>query len=250
MEEYEPHIKEGNLVFAGVDFGEILKTAEKTADVILFDGGNNDWSFYDADITITIADPHRLGHERSYFPGEVNVKRADVVIVNKASTAPAENVEKLKHSIKELNPRADIIVANSPITVEDPSLIKNKRVLVVEDGPTLTHGEMKFGAGYLAAQKYGAKEIINPKSFAVGSIKATYEKYTHLSEVLPAMGYGKKQMKELEDTINSSDCDTVVIGTPIDLGRLLSIHKPSVRVRYDIEEQGDLTLQKVVNRIL
>ncbi|MHA2053840.1 MAG: cyclic 2,3-diphosphoglycerate synthase [Candidatus Hodarchaeales archaeon] len=250
MEEYEPHIKEGNLVFAGVDFGEILKEAEKNADIILFDGGNNDWSFYNADLTITIADPHRLGHERSYFPGEVNVKRANVVIINKASTAPIENVEKLRSSIKELNPEVDIIIANSPITVEDPSLITDKRVLVVEDGPTLTHGEMKFGAGYLAARKYGAKEIINPKSFAVGSIKAIYEKYSHLSDVLPAMGYGEKQMKELEETINSSDCETVVIGTPIDLGRLLSIEKPSVRVKYEIEEQGDLTLQKIVSRIL
>ena len=250
MEEYEPHITEGNLVFAGVDFEEILREAEKEADVILFDGGNNDWSFYEADLPITIADPHRLGHERSYFPGEVNARSADVVIINKAATAPPGNVSKLKESIKEINPSAKIIVANSPITVEDPKMILNKRVLVVEDGPTLTHGGMKYGAGHIAAKQYKAKEIIDPRPFAIGSIKTTYQKYKHLSDVLPAMGYGEKQMKELEDTINASDCDTVVIGTPINLGRLLSIKKPSIRVSYDLEEQGTPSLEQLITEVL
>ncbi|MHA1993788.1 MAG: cyclic 2,3-diphosphoglycerate synthase [Candidatus Hodarchaeales archaeon] len=250
MEEYEPHITEGNLVFAGVDFEEILREAEKEADVILFDGGNNDWSFYKADLTITIADPHRLGHERAYFPGEVNVRSADVVIINKAATAPPGNVAKLKESIKELNPKAKILIANSPITVKDPNLIFNKRVLVVEDGPTLTHGEMKYGAGHIAAQQYKAKEIIDPRPFAIGSIKKTYQKYKHLSDVLPAMGYGEKQMKELEETINASDCETVVIGTPINLGRLLSIKKPTIRVTYDLEEQGKPSLVEIITEVL
>ena len=250
MEEYEPHINEGNLVFAGVDFEEILREAEKEADVILFDGGNNDWSFYEADLTITIADPHRLGHERSYFPGEVNVRRAEVVIINKAATAPPGNISKLKESIKELNPKAKILIANSPITVEDPKLILNKRVLVVEDGPTLTHGGMKYGAGHIAAKQYKAKEIIDPRPFAMGSIKTTYQKYKHLSDVLPAMGYGEKQMKELGDTINASDCDTVVIGTPINLGRLLSINKPSIRVTYDLEVQGQPSLKEIITDVI
>ena len=250
MEEYEPHISEGNLVFAGVDFEEILREAEKEAEVILFDGGNNDWSFYDADLTITIADPHRLGHEQSYFPGEVNARNSDIVIINKAGTAPLGNVAKLSESIKKLNPEAKIIIANSPINVEDSELIKDKRVLVVEDGPTLTHGNMKYGAGYIAAKKYKAKEIIDPRRFAIGSIKATYQKYPHLTNILPAMGYGENQMKELEETINAVDCDTVIIGTPIDLGRLLSIKLPSVRVTYDLEEQGSPSLEDIVKKFL
>ncbi|MHA1214293.1 MAG: cyclic 2,3-diphosphoglycerate synthase [Candidatus Hodarchaeales archaeon] len=250
IEEYEPHITEGNLVFAGVDFGEILREAEKEADIILFDGGNNDWSLYKADLIITVADPHRLGHESSYFPGEVNVRQADIVIINKAHTAPEGNVEKLKENIKKLNPTAQIIVANSPISVEDESLITGKKVLIVEDGPTLTHGEMKYGAGHIAAKKFKAKEIVDPRPFAVGSIKKTYEKYTHLEDVLPAMGYGEKQMKELEETINASDCDTVIIGTPIDLGRLLEIKRPHVRVKYELEETGSLNLEEIVKKFL
>ncbi|MHA1946770.1 MAG: cyclic 2,3-diphosphoglycerate synthase [Candidatus Hodarchaeales archaeon] len=250
MEEYEPHINEGNLLFAGVDFEEILHEAEKEADVILFDGGNNDWSFYDADLTITIADPHRLGHEKAYFPGEVNARKADIVIINKAATAPSGNVAKLSESIEELNPKAKIIVANSPINVDSPELIKDKIVLVVEDGPTLTHGDMEYGAGYIAAQKYKAKEIIDPRPYAIGSIKSTYHKYPHLTNILPAMGYGEKQMKELEETINASKCETVVIGTPIDLGRLLTIKKPSVRVRYDLEEQGSPSLEEIIKEFL
>lgn len=250
MEEYEPHINEGNLVFAGVDFANILDAAEKEADIILFDGGNNDWSLYDADLRITVADPHRLGHERSYFPGEVNVRQADIVIINKAGTAPKGNVKKLKESIQELNPQAQIIVANSPINIKDPNLITGKRVLVVEDGPTLTHGEMKYGAGHIAAKKFNAKKIIDPRPFAVGSIKETYEKYSHLNDVLPAMGYGKKQMEELEATINASDCDTVIIGTPIDLSRLLDIKKPHIRVTYELEEQGSPSLKEIILNFL
>ncbi|MHA1206672.1 MAG: cyclic 2,3-diphosphoglycerate synthase [Candidatus Hodarchaeales archaeon] len=250
MEEYEPHIIEGNLVFAGVDFEEILHEAEKEAEIILFDGGNNDWSFYDADLTITIADPHRLGHEQAYFPGEVNVRSSDIVIINKAETAPSGNVAKLSESIKKLNPEAEIIIANSPINVEDSELIKDKRVLVVEDGPTLTHGNMKYGAGYIAAKKYKAKEIIDPRQFAIGSIKATYQKYPHLTNILPAMGYGEKQMKELEETINAADCETVIIGTPIDLGRLLTIKLPSVRVTYDLDEQGSPSLEDIIKDFL
>ncbi|MHA1973399.1 MAG: cyclic 2,3-diphosphoglycerate synthase [Candidatus Hodarchaeales archaeon] len=250
IEEYEPHITEGNLVFAGVDFGDILKEAEKEADIILFDGGNNDWSLYKADLIITVADPHRLGHESSYFPGEVNVRQADIIIINKAHTAPEGNVEKLKENIQKLNPRAQIIIANSPISVEDENLITGKKVLIVEDGPTLTHGEMKYGAGHIAAKKYNAKEIIDPRPYAVGSIKKTYEKYSHLEDVLPAMGYGEKQMKELEETINASECETVIIGTPIDLGRLLKIKKPHVRVKYELEEIGTLNLEEVVEKFL
>ena len=250
MEEYEPHITEGNLVFAGVDFADILRAAEQETNVILFDGGNNDWSLYEADLKITIADPHRLGHERSYFPGEVNVRQADVVIINKAATAPKGNVEQLKKSIIKLNPNAKIIVANSPISVEDPSLITNKRVLVVEDGPTLTHGEMRYGAGYIAAQKFKAKEIIDPRPFAVGTIKDIYNKYSHLTDVLPAMGYGKKQIKELEETINTSDCDTVIIGTPIDLKRLITIEKPSIRAKYELEEIGSPSLEEIIVNFL
>ncbi|NHJ02215.1 MAG: GTPase [Candidatus Heimdallarchaeota archaeon] len=250
MEEYEPHIMEGNLVFAGVDFGEILRSAEKEADIVLFDGGNNDWSLYEADLIITVADPHRLGHERSYFPGEVNVRQADVIIINKSDTAPEGHVERLKASIKELNQEATIIVANSPISVDKPELIKNKRVLVVEDGPTLTHGEMKYGAGHIAAKNFEAAEIIDPRPYAKGTIKRTYEKYNHLSEVLPAMGYGEKQRKELEETINSADCDTVIIGTPIDLGRLLDIQKPYTRVTYDLEEVSSPNLEKIVLEFL
>ena len=250
IEEYEPHIMEGNLVFAGVDFEEILRAAEKEADVILFDGGNNDWSLYQADLQITVADPHRLGHESSYFPGEVNVRQADIVIINKANTAPKGNVERLSENLKKLNPKARIIIANSPIIVEKPNLITNRRVLVIEDGPTLTHGGMTYGAGHIAAKNYGAKEIIDPKPFAVGSIKKTYKKYSHLTDVLPAMGYGAKQMKELEETINASDCDTVIIGTPIDLGRLLSIKKSTVRVKYELDEQGTLKLETILKEFL
>ena len=191
-----------------------------------------------------------MGHEKSYFPGEVNVRQADIVIINKAGTAPKGNVKKLEESIKELNPRAQIMIANSPINIKDPSLIQDKRVLVVEDGPTLTHGEMRYGAGHIAAKNFKAEKIIDPRPFAVGSIKETYSKYPHLSEVLPAMGYGKKQMEELEATINASDCETVIIGTPIDLKRLIKINKEAVRVTYELEEQGSPTLEEIIIRFL
>ncbi len=242
MEEYEPHIDRGAIVYAGVDYGKILEEAEKEADVIIFDGGNNDFPFYVPDIHIVIADPHRAGHEVMYHPGETNLRMADVVIINKVDTAEPECIEQVRRTIRVVNPRTTIIDAASPLFVDNPEAIRGKRALVVEDGPTLTHGEMEFGAGWVAAEKYGAAEIIDPRPYAVGSIKATFEKYGHLSEILPAMGYGDKQVKELEQTIDAVDADVVVIGTPIDLGRVVKINKPSVRVRYELQEIGKPTL--------
>lgn len=246
MEEYEPHIDRGAVVYAGVDYGKILEEAEKEADVIVFDGGNNDFPFYVPDIHIVIADPHRPGHEVMYHPGETNARLADVVIINKIDTAEPENIEQVRQTIRVVNPRAIIIDAASPLFVENPEAIQGKRVLVVEDGPTLTHGEMDFGAGWVAAEKYGAAEIVDPRPYAVGSIKETFEKYTHLSEILPAMGYGDKQVKELEQTIAAVEADVVVIGTPIDLKRVVKIDKPSVRVRYELQEIGRPTLEDVL----
>ena len=248
-EEYEPHISSGVTVWAGVDYAEILRRAEEEADIILWDGGNNDFSFYKSDLEIVVADPHRLGHEESYYPGEVNTRRADVIIINKAGTAPDGSVTKLKNNLKKLNPDATIIIANSPVTAEDPTIIEGKRVLVVEDGPTLTHGDMKFGAGHVAAKKHNAKEIVDPRPYAVGSIKDTFAKYTHISEILPAMGYGEKQMKELEETINKVDVDSVIIGTPIDLGRILKINKPNTRVIYELDDNLDVNEVKLKNII-
>ncbi|MFW9985189.1 MAG: cyclic 2,3-diphosphoglycerate synthase [Candidatus Odinarchaeota archaeon] len=245
MEEYEPHIDRGAIVYAGVDYGKILEEAEKEADVIIFDGGNNDFPFYVPDIHIVIADPHRAGHEVMYHPGETNLRMADVVIINKVDTAEPNCIEQVRRTIRVVNPRATIIDAASPLFVDNPEAIRGKRVLVVEDGPTLTHGEMEFGAGWVAAEKYGAADIIDPRPYAVGSIKATFEKYGHLSEILPAMGYGEKQVKELEKTIEAVDADVVVIGTPIDLGRVVKINKPSVRVRYELQEIGKPTLEDV-----
>ena len=249
-EEYEPHIRAGNIVFAGVDYERILREAEKEADVILWDGGNNDMSFYRPDLYIVVADPHRPGHEMRYYPGETNARMADVVVINKVGTARPEDVETVERNIKQINPNARIIRAKSPVTVDDPAAIKGKRVLVVEDGPTLTHGEMKIGAGHVAASAHGAAALVDPRPYAVGSIKAIFEKYTHLTEVLPAMGYGKKQMAELEDTINAADCDLVLIGTPIDLGRLLKINKPTLRVRYELGEPATNALRAEVERVL
>lgn len=245
MEEYEPHIDRGAIVYAGVDYGKILEEAEKEADVIIFDGGNNDFPFYVPDIHIVIADPHRAGHEVMYHPGETNLRMADVVIINKVDTAEPNCIEQVRRTIRVVNPRATIIDAASPLFVDNPEAILGKRVLVVEDGPTLTHGEMEFGAGWVAAEKYGAADIIDPRPYAVGSIKATFEKYGHLSEILPAMGYGEKQVKELEKTIEAVEADVVVIGTPIDLGRVVKINKPSVRVRYELQEIGKPTLEDV-----
>ncbi len=231
-----------------MDYEAILKAAEaEDPDVILWDGGNNDFPFYRPDLLIVVADPHRAGHEKTYYPGAVNLRMADVVVINKEETAEYENVEKVRRSIRELNPNAIVIDASSPIFVSDYKKIKGKRVLVVEDGPTLTHGEMKYGAGYVAAVKYGAKEIIDPRPFAVGSIKETYKKYSHLSFILPAMGYGEKQIRELEATINSSDAELVVVGTPINLSRVAKLNKPSVRVTYELEEIGKPDLEDVLN---
>ena len=245
-EEYEPVINMGVVLYAGIDYGKILRQAEEEADVITWDGGNNDFAFYRPDLYIVLTDPHRPGHEVSYYPGETNLRMADVVIINKVDTADYDFVEEVRDNIMRVNPKTIIIEAASPVTIEDMSIIRGKRVLVVEDGPTVTHGGMPYGAGYIAARKAGA-EIVDPRPFAVGSIQDTFEKYYHLEDVLPAMGYGKTQMKELEDTINKSDADAVVIGTPIDLGRLIKINKPSVRIRYDLQEIGRPNLEDILS---
>lgn len=247
-EEYELHIQEGNILYAGVDYGEILKEAEREADVIVWDGGNNDIPFYVPDLHIVVADPHRPGHEVSFYPGETNARMADYVIINKVDSAKPEDVVKVRENIRRINPNAKIILADSEITLSDPDTIKGKRVLIVEDGPTLTHGGMKYGAGYVAAKRFGAKEIIDPRKWAVGSIKETYEKYGHLEMILPAMGYGDEQMKELEETINASECDVIVVGTPIDLGRLLKLNKPYVRVRYELKEKEGPSIDEIIRK--
>jgi len=249
-EEYEPHIEAGNLVFAGVDYEKILRAAEAEADVVLWDGGNNDMPFYKPDLFITVVDPHRPGHEVRYYPGETNLRMADVIVVNKVNTASKKDVATVLANIKTANPRARVIMADSPVFVSEPKQIKGKKVLVVEDGPTLTHGEMKYGAGHIAAKKFGAKKLVDPRPYAVGSIKKTFAKYTHVTEVLPAMGYGQKQMKELERTINAVPCDLVLIGTPIDLGRMLKINKPSLRVTYELEERTPGKLAAAVKAVL
>lgn len=242
-EEYEPHIENGTVVFAGVDYERILREAEKEADIILWDGGNNDLPFFKPDLHIVIADPLRAGQELSYHPGEANAMMADVIIINKIDSAAPEQIDTIKTNIQKINPGAIIIDAKSPVFVEDEKLIAGKKVLVVEDGPTLTHGNMSFGAGIVAAKKYNAKEIIDPRPWAVSTIKEVFEKFTQLGKLLPAMGYNKEQVAELETTINSVPCDTVVVGTPIDIGRLIDINKPLVRVKYSIEEitKPDLT---------
>ncbi|TFG32052.1 GTPase [Candidatus Thorarchaeota archaeon] len=245
-EEYEPMIDMGVILYAGVDYGKILEQAEKEADVITWDGGNNDFSFYEPDLLIVITDPHRPGHEISYYPGETNLRMADVVIINKEDTADYEDIEEVRENIMAVNPDAIIIDAASPLTIDDMESIRGKRVIVVEDGPTVTHGEMPYGAGYIAARKAGAI-IVDPRPFAVGSIKDTFEKYFHLEDVLPAMGYGKKQMEELEETINRSDVDAIVIGTPIDLNRVIKIKKPNVRVKYNLQEIGRPNLVDVLS---
>ena len=249
-EEYEPHIDMGMVVYAGVDYEKILRQAEQEADVVLWDGGNNDTPFYAPDLHIVVADPHRAGHGKLYHPGETNMRMADVIIINKVDTADPKGVEAVRAVIAELNPKAKVVTAASPVTAEDPGAIKDKRALVIEDGPTVTHGEMTFGAGMIAAKNAGAKAIIDPRPFAVGSIKATFEKYSHLENVLPAMGYGDKQVDELEKTINASDCDIVVSGTPIDLKRILkNVNKPIIRVRYDLQVKGEPSLDDVLRGI-
>jgi predicted GTPase len=246
MEEYEPHIKRGVTVFAGVDYKAILEEAEKVADLILWDGGNNDFPFYKADLEIVVADPHRPGHELEYYPGEVNFKRADVIVINKIDTADLDNILELRENISEFNKDAIVVDAASPIFVEGGKQIRNKRVLVIEDGPTLTHGEMEYGAGVMAAYKYGAAELVDPREYAVGTIAETYEKYPEIGILLPAMGYGEQQMKDLEATINKVDADLVIIGTPIDLGRIVNVKKPTVRVTYELEEIGTPTLEEIL----
>ncbi|NLB17933.1 MAG: GTPase [Syntrophomonadaceae bacterium] len=249
-EEYEPHIDNGLIVYAGVDYEAILRQAEQEADVILWDGGNNDLPFYNTDLHIVVVDPHRPGHETLYHPGETNLRMADVAIINKIDSADPAAVEVVKEAIKLNNPGAEIIMANSPITIDEPELMKGKKVLVVEDGPTLTHGGMAYGAGVIAAEKYGAAELIDPRPYAVGSIKKTFEKYNHLSRLLPAMGYGQTQIAELAETINNSPAELVVIGTPIDLRRILTLGKPAVRVRYDLEEVGTPRLEELLKEIV
>lgn len=245
-EEYEPHIDSGIVVYAGVDYEVILREAEKEADVIIWDGGNNDFPFYHTDLSIVLVDPLRPGHELLYHPGETNLKLADLIIINKIDSANAADINTVRENIEKVNPKAQVIEAASPISVEEPEMVKGKRVLVIEDGPTLTHGEMGFGAGFVAAKKFGAGTIVDAKPFAVGSIKETYEKYPHLNTILPAMGYGKEQIKELEQTINSIDCDLVLSGTPIDITRVIKTNKPVIRVRYELQEIGQPDLKSVL----
>jgi len=245
-EEYEPHIDNGVIVYAGVDYEAILRQAEQEVDIILWDGGNNDFSFYKEDLAIVVVDPHRAGHESSYYPGETNTNHADVFVVNKVDTADPDSVIQVRNNIHRLNPDAIVIEAASPLFVDDPESIRGKRVLVVEDGPTLTHGEMKYGAAFVAARRFGAKEIVDPRQFAVRSISDTYKKYPNTGTILPAMGYGADQMKDLEETINNSDVDLVLSGTPIDLNRIIKITKPMQRVRYELQEIGQPTLFEIL----
>ncbi|MCD6103447.1 MAG: GTPase [Thermotogae bacterium] len=250
-EEYEPHIDRKSVIYAGVDYEAILRQAEQEdPDIILWDGGNNDFPFYKSDLMVVVVDPHRPGHEVSYYPGMTNLLMADVIVINKEETANSEGIEIIRKNIEKWNPTAVVVDASSPIFVDDHSSIKGKRVLVVEDGPTLTHGEMRYGAGFVAAKKFGASEIIDPRPFAVGSIIDTYKKYDHLDSILPAMGYGEKQIRELEQTINNSDADLVVIGTPIDLRRVMKLNKPAVRVKYELQEIGKPDLEDVITDFL
>ncbi|MBN2400292.1 MAG: GTPase [Candidatus Aminicenantes bacterium] len=248
MEEYEPHIENGVIVFAGVDYEAILREAEKVADIILWDGGNNDFPFYKSDLEIVVVDPHRAGHEREYYPGEVNFRRAHVIVINKIDTADLENILEVRENIRELNPGAIVVDAASPLQVKDGEKIRGRRVLVIEDGPTLTHGEMQYGAGVMAAEKFGAAELIDPREWAVGTIAGTFKKYPDIGTLLPAMGYGAKQMKDLEATINKVPCDLIIIATPIDLGRIVKFKKPTVRVGYDLQEIGRPNLEQILQK--
>jgi predicted GTPase len=253
MEEYEPHVVRGNVIYAGVDYEAIIRAAENDpdgCDVILWDGGNNDFPFYQPDLMVTVADPHRPGHELSYYPGEVTMRIADVVVINKIETASPENIQIVRESIEAVNPKAIVIDGASPIKVDDPSVIRGKRVLVVEDGPTLTHGEMKIGAGTVAARKYGASSLVDPRPFTVGKLSETFAIYPNIGTLLPAMGYGEQQLKDMEATINGTDCDSVVIGTPIDLNRIIHIKKPNTRVYYDLQEIGTPNLDEVIDNFI
>lgn len=245
-EEYEPHIRRGNVIYAGIDYELIVRDAEKEADIILWDGGNNDMPFYAPNLHITVADPHRPGHELSYYPGENNLLMADVIVINKIDSASQEGIAEVRANIAAYNPDAIVVDGASPITVDKPELIKGKRVLAIEDGPTLTHGEMKYGAGVVAAQKFGASELVDPRPYTVRSITQTFEKYPDIGILLPAMGYGKEQIKDLETTINKTKCDSVIIATPIDLSRLMNINKPTVRVGYNLQEIGSPNLTEIL----
>jgi predicted GTPase len=237
-EEYEPHIDNGTIVYAGVDYEKILRKAEAESDIVIWDGGNNDFSFYKPDLSIVVVDPHRAGHELLYYPSGVNLRTADIVVINKVDTASFDDIQFVRNNVLDVNPRARIIEAASPITVDDPSVIRGKRVLVIEDGPTLTHGGMKYGAGTIAAKRFNASEIIDPRPYTVASITDTYNKYPKIGHLLPAMGYGERQIKDLQETIDRVDCDAVVVGTPIDLTRLINFKVPATRVRYELQEIG------------
>ena len=253
MEEYEPHVVRGNVIYAGVDYEAILRAAEKDpkgCDVILWDGGNNDFPFYKPDLMVTVADPHRPGAEVSYYPGEVNIRIADVVVLNKIDSASIENITAVRNNIRKLNPKAIVVDGASPIRVDNPEIIRGKRVLVIEDGPTLTHGEMKIGAGVVAAEKYGAAELVDPRPYVVGKLAETFSIYPNIGTLLPAMGYGEQQIKDLEATVNNTKCDSVVIATPIDLNRLIKIKKPNTRVYYDLQEIGQPDLTGILNDFL
>lgn len=253
MEEYEPHITRGNIIYAGVDYEAILRAAENDpdgCDVIIWDGGNNDFSFYKADLAVAVLDPHRPGHELSYYPGEVSLRIADVAIINKVDSADPQSISQVENNIKRVNPGAVIVKAESKITVDDPELIKGKRVLVVEDGPTLTHGEMGIGAGTIAAERLGAKELVDPRPYTVGKLSETFKIYPHIGTLLPAMGYGEQQLRDLEETINKTDCDAVIIGTPIDLTRIIHINKPYTRVHYELDEVGSPNLSEILNNFV
>jgi len=249
-EEYEPHIDNGTIVYAGVDYEKILRAAEQEADVIIWDGGNNDFSFYKADLSIVVVDPHRAGHELLYYPSGVNLRMADVIVINKVDTASLDDIQFVRNNVIDHNPCARIIEAASPIQVEDPSVIRDKRVLVIEDGPTLTHGGMQYGAGVIAAQRFNAEELVDPRPWIVDSIADTYRKYPKIGRLLPAMGYGEAQIKDLQETVNRVECDGIVIGTPIDLGRLLTFKVPTTRVKYELQEIGLPNLEAVIGRKL
>ncbi len=253
MEEYEPHVVRGNVIYSGVDYEAIVRAAEEDpegCDVILWDGGNNDFPFYKPDLTIGVADPHRPGHELSYYPGEVVMRISDVMVINKMDSAPPEGIQVVRESIEKVNPSAIVVDGASPIRVDNPDIIRGKKVLVVEDGPTLTHGEMKLGAGVVAAQKYGASELVDPRPYTVGKLSETFEIYPQIGTLLPAMGYGEEQLKDLETTINNSDCDSVIIGTPIDLNRVINIKKPNTRVYYDLQEIGEPNLEGILDEFV
>ncbi|MDI9475240.1 MAG: cyclic 2,3-diphosphoglycerate synthase [Natronincolaceae bacterium] len=253
MEEYEPHVERGNIIYAGVDYEDILKAAENDpdgCDVIVWDGGNNDFPFYKPDLSVVVLDPHRPGHELSYYPGEVSLRIADVAIINKIDSASEEAIRKVEENIRYANKTAIIIKAESKITIDNIDIIRDKRVLVIEDGPTLTHGEMELGAGTVAARRFGAKELVDPRPYAVGKLVETFDKYTHIGALLPAMGYGEQQLKDLEDTINKTDCDSVIVGTPIDLNRVININKPCTRVHYELEEVEGPNLGTILNNFV